>query len=124
MKILVVEDDEFLIKIYKMTLVQEGHEVTIAKDGAEGLKALEKGKQEFVILDLLMPKKDGFEFLEEMRQSTKWKKIPVLVLTNLGQDSAMERVKELGIEEYIIKGNIDIESIIKKINKYCKKKKK
>jgi len=124
MKILVVEDDEFLTKIYSMTLTQEGYEVTITKNGDEGLRALKKDKPDIVLLDLLLPKKDGFEFLKEMREDTKFKNIPVLILTNLGQESDIEKAKDLGADDYVIKGNVEVEDVIKKINTYGKKKKK
>ena len=123
MKILVVEDDEFLTKIYKMTLNQEGHSVTTTKDGYEGLKALKENKPDIILLDLLLPQKDGFEFLKEVKEDKKFKNIPVLILTNLGQESDVKKAKALGADDYIIKANVEIEDVIKKVNKYGKKKK-
>ena len=121
MKILIAEDDEFLLKVYRMTLEQEKFDVVIAKDGEEALKQAAKEKPDLILLDILMPKKDGFDVLKELKENEDLKDIPVIILSNLGQEADIEKGKELGAVDYIIKGNVDIENVIQKVKKYDKK---
>ena len=83
MKILIAEDDEFLLKVYRMTLEQEKFDVVIAKDGEESLKQAAKETPDLILLDILMPKKDGFDVLKELKENEDLKDIPVIILSNL-----------------------------------------
>ncbi len=120
MKVLIIEDDKFLSKIYSTKLEKEGIDADFALDGAEGLEKIASGKPKLVLLDLIMPKVDGFEVLETMKKDPKMKKIPVIVLSNLGQGSDVERAKKLGAKDYIIKSDTSIQEVLKKIKAHLK----
>ncbi len=114
-KILVVEDDFFLIKVMQTKLVNEGYQVEIASDGVLALEALKRFTPDLILLDLVMPRKDGFEVLEELSHDKKMSKIPVIVLTNLGQDSDVDRVKVFGVKDYLVKSDISIDAVVEKV---------
>jgi len=115
----VVEDDVFLVKAYQIKLEKEGVEVWIANDGKEALTYLEKDEvPNVVMLDLMLPHMSGFDILAEIRKNPKWKNVPVLILTNLGQPQDMERCRELGVAEYIVKANTKINDVIMKVRQY------
>jgi len=119
-KILVVEDDKFLRKVYESKLPKEGFDVVLAVDGVEGLEKLKTEAPDLMLLDLIMPRKSGFEVLEELKADKKAAHIPILVLSNLGQDEDIERTKNLGATEFLIKSNLSIKEIIEKIKQYTK----
>ncbi len=104
-KILLVEDDGFLASIYSQKLELEGFEVAFATNGEDGLKLAQKDKPALVLLDLLMPKMDGFEVLERLKADPNLKDIPVLILSNLGQREDIERCMKLGAVGYVIKAH-------------------
>jgi len=117
--VFVVEDDVFLVKAYQIKLEKEGVEVWIANDGKEALTYLEKDEvPNVVMLDLMLPHMSGFDILAEIRKNPKWKNVPVLILTNLGQPQDMERCRELGVAEYIVKANTKINDVIMKVRQY------
>jgi len=104
-RVLIVEDDGFLASIYAQKLEVEGYDVSFATNGEDGLKLAQKDQPDIVLLDLLMPKMNGFEVLEKMKGDPELAKIPVLVLTNLGQKEDVERCIKLGAAGYIIKAH-------------------
>jgi len=116
-KVLVVEDDQFLANAYKLKLSKSDFDVKIAGDGQEALKIMEEFTPEVVLLDLIMPNMDGFETLKAMKALDKLKSIPVIVASNLGQKEDLDRAMKLGANDFIIKSNVSIEDIIKKVNK-------
>ena len=116
-KILVIEDDQFLGNAYKLKLSKAGFEVHVSKDGKEGLEALNAFNPDLILLDLIMPNMDGFEFLEEMQHSTHLE-IPVIVASNLGQQEDLESATRLGAVDFIIKSDVSLEEVIEKINKH------
>lgn len=117
-KILIVEDDRTLVKMYQIKLTLENFEVEVAYDGEEGLEKLKSVFPDLVLLDLAMPKMDGFEFLEKMMVDSSLKKIPVVVLSNLGQESDVEKAKKLGARDYLIKVNLTPKQVVEKIKPY------
>jgi DNA-binding response OmpR family regulator len=117
-KILVVEDDEFLVDTYKVKLTDERFHVATARDGEEALVKVKEFSPDLIILDLLMPKKDGFAVLTELKKNEQTKKIPVLIASNLEQDDAVERGLSLGAEDYFIKSNISITELVEKCRKH------
>ncbi len=121
-RILIAEDEEFLIMALKDNLESEDYNVDVARDGEEVLKQLKKHKPQIVLLDLLMPQKDGFYVLEEMKKNPEWKLIPVIVLSNLGGDADIKRALALGAEDYFIKSQHPIEEVIDKIKEYSQGK--
>jgi OmpR family response regulator RpaB len=122
-KILIVEDEEFLIRALKDNLVAEGYAVDVAKNGDEALKKIRKKSPSLVLLDILMPKKDGFYVLEEMKKNSEWKLIPVIVLSNLGEGAAIKRAMEMGAENYFIKSQHLIQEVIEKVKDYLEGRK-
>ncbi len=115
-KVLVVEDDQFLAAAYKLKLTKSGFEVMVASDGGEALAILREFIPDVVILDLIMPNVDGFTCLSRMKSDEKLKNIPVIVASNLGQKEDVEKAKNLGAAEFIIKSNVSIDDILEKIN--------
>ena len=117
-KILIVEDNRVLVKMYKTKLDLEGFEVETAFEGKEGLEKLKDFSPDLILLDLAMPGMDGFEFLTELKKNEKWKKITVVVFSNLGQESDIKRAKELGAKDYLIKVNLTPRQVVEKIRQY------
>lgn len=114
-KILIAEDEKPLARALEMKLTRSGYEVTLAFNGDEALKALEKGKFALLLLDLMMPKVDGFGVLEQMRK--KGNKTPAIVLTNLSQKEDEKRAKDLGAKDFFVKSNTPIADIVKMVEK-------
>lgn len=119
--ILVAEDDKFLANAYRMKLTKAGFDVTIARDGQEALDEIKKKIPDCMLLDLVMPVKDGFAVLEELKKDEKMAHVPIIVASNLGQKEDIDRALSLGAKECIVKSNMSLESIIAKINHAVKK---
>jgi two-component system, OmpR family, alkaline phosphatase synthesis response regulator PhoP len=114
-KVLIAEDDKFLASAYRLKLVKEGFEVKVAGDGVEALEMLKAFVPDIIVLDLMMPNKDGFATLKEIKEDEKLNKIPVIIASNLGQAEDVEKAKKLGAVDYIIKAELSISELIKKI---------
>ncbi len=119
-KILIAEDDKFLANAYRIKLEKEGYEILIVENGEELLDQIESFKPDTILLDLVMPKMDGFEALEKLKENKSTKKIPVLITSNLGQQSDQNRSMELGADGYIIKSNVTLKEVIKQIKELTK----
>ena len=117
-KILMIEDDVHIAKIFEIQLKKAGFIVTVAHDGEEATKIIATNPPDLFILDLMIPKKDGFSVLEEIKKNPIFTKTPVLVVSNLGQKSDEARVRELGAAEYFVKIDNSIEEIINKVKLY------
>lgn len=116
-KVLIVEDDEHISKVYEIKLLKEGVEVSLARDGDEAMvKVLEK--PDMIILDLMIPKKDGFSVLEDIKKNPELAHIPIIILSNLGQQKDQERAMALGANEYLVKVDYPIQDVIEKIKGY------
>ena len=116
-KIMIVEDDKFLSRALSDKLKRESFEVVNAFDGEEGLAQLEKDSIGLILLDLVMPNMNGFQFLEEMKKNPKYKKTKVIVLSNLGQEEDITKAKELGAQDYLVKADFSLKEVVEKINK-------
>jgi len=121
-KVLIIEDEDFLIRALDDNLIAEGCTVDIAKNGEEGIDKIAINKPDIILLDLLMPKRDGFYVLEEIKKNPDWKSIPIIVLSNLGEDMAIKRAMDMGADDYLIKSQHPIEEVIKKVKDYLKRK--
>lgn len=121
-KILIVEDDKFLSLVLKGRLEKEGVSVIQAFDGKEALDVLKKDIPDLILLDLIMPNMSGFEFLEILRQDPQYSTIPVVVISNLGQESDVEKAKSLGVIEYYVKVRTSIDDLILKIKNLLENK--
>ncbi|MBI2641827.1 response regulator, partial [Candidatus Roizmanbacteria bacterium] len=116
MKILIIDDDVFFQKFYLEKLSEKGFQVEVASDGDQGLAKMKLSKPDLILLDIIMPKKDGFEFLQAMRQDPLFKQIPVIVFSTLGQPTDVDKAKSLGAVDYVNKGFFDFENLVAKIN--------
>ncbi|MDA1334734.1 MAG: response regulator [bacterium] len=123
-KILLIEDDKFLIKLYSEKLAREGFDVLMAITGEEGLKRVETDSPDLVLLDVILPHKNGFDVLSELKLNPKTKKIPVVMLTNLGQENDIKNALDLGALDYLIKTEISINAIPEKVRHYLALQKK
>lgn len=116
--ILIIEDDDFVVKAYQVKLEKEGFGVLTIMDGNEALSHIKKtAPADLVILDLMLPEISGFDILTEIRKSEKWKKTPVIVMSNLGQEQDIKRCQDLGISDYIIKSDVKISEVVERIKK-------
>lgn len=120
-KILVAEDDKLLANAYKVKLVREGYDVLIVNDGDELVSNIEKYNPDLIVLDLIMPKTDGFLILEYLKKSDRWKNVPVLVSSNLSQSEDIVRVTKLGADDYIVKSDLSMKVLGEKIGSLIKK---
>lgn len=120
-KLLIVEDDEHVSKVYEVKFSKEGYEVIFARNGEEGVEKITKEKPDLIILDLMMPKKDGFVVLEEIKKVPDLSKIPVMILSNLGQETDKERALALGANEYLVKIDYSMQEVIDKAKSYLNK---
>ena len=114
-KILIVEDDKFLRELISQKLTNEGYTVIEATDGEEGIESVKKNLPGLVLLDLILPGIDGFEVLAKMKADPELAKIPVIILSNLGQQDDMKKAMELGATDYLIKAHKSPSEIIDKI---------
>jgi len=115
--ILIVEDEVFLADAYKEALAGKGYEVSDVRNGLEALKWLKKETADLILLDLIMPKMTGFEFLEELKRLKHHAHVPVIVLTNLGQEKDREVCDSFGRCHYLIKTEVSLDDIVKEIGK-------
>ena len=115
--ILLVEDDSFLAGMYVQKLELEGYQVHLASDGRQGLKAAAQKRPDLIMLDIILPKMDGYEVLEQLKKDTETRDIPVVLLTNLGQREDVKRGLKLGAEDYLIKAHFMPSEVIEKIKK-------
>ena len=121
MKVLIVEDDVMLNKIYQTKLGIVGYKVFAAYDGEEGIKKMEETLPNIVLLDLMLPKKNGFEVLETVKQNIKLNHIPVIILSNLGQGDDIERGRALGADDFLVKSNVKLETVLEKVEQVLQK---
>ncbi len=113
--ILFIEDEPTLQKAIGRYLEQEGYQVKNALDGDLGLEIAIKDKPDLILLDIILPKRDGFEVLKELKTDQTTKNIPVIVLTNLEGDADVEKALSLGATTYLVKANYKLEEITEKI---------
>jgi DNA-binding response OmpR family regulator len=119
-KILVVEDETSLNQALGEFFTDEGFEVLSALDGEEGLKLAQSGKPDLILLDVILPKKDGYEVLENLKSSEATKSIPVILLTNLESAQDIQKAFDKGATTYLVKSSYKMEEIVKKIKETLK----
>ena len=115
--ILIVEDDEFISDVYMRKLAMEGFEVSLARDGEEALRAIRDRKPDVLLLDIMIPLKDGFQVLSELRADAGLSDIRVVVMSILSQGKDIAHAKELGALDYIVKSNISLPDMVQRIRK-------
>lgn len=120
-KILIIEDDTFLQGLEAGKLTKSGFEVKTATTAEAGLKILDEETMDFLLLDLMLPgDKDGFAVLEEVRGKKDYKKTPIIIFSNLGEEVEIKKAKDLGANDFMIKSNFTLEELVEKINELLK----
>lgn len=119
-KILLVDDDKELCDLYKTTLSAEGFKVTIAVNGEEALSEIMKEKPDLVILDIMMPKIHGIDTLDILKATPETKEVKILVLSALSDQKMIERAKNFGATDYIVKSEADMGTVVKRIKDILK----
>ena len=113
--ILLVEDEPLLGNILKLRLEKENLGVTLARDGEEALNFLKINKPDLILLDIILPKLSGFEVMEKLKEEPSYKKAPIVILSNLGQDSDLEKGQTLGAIGYFVKAQMSIDELVDKV---------
>ncbi|MDP3963170.1 MAG: response regulator [bacterium] len=118
-KILLIDDDPLIVRMYERKLTQEGFAVSLAANGDEGLHLLEKEAPDLILLDVLMPKMNGWEALKKIKENPKTKDIPVITLTSLGdRPEDIQRFKDYGVKEYLVKSQVELKELVEIIKKH------
>lgn len=117
-RVLLIEDDELISRAYQLGLEKEGIQIDVASDGVQGMHALEQGGYALVLLDLILPKIDGFELFAKARKAFGNALPPVIILSNLGQETDVARGRSMGAVDYLIKANTTMEEVAQKIRAY------
>ncbi|HVE80569.1 MAG TPA: response regulator [Candidatus Dormibacteraeota bacterium] len=118
--IMLVEDDPILVEMYQAKFELEGHDIVVATNGQECLRLLEDYRPDIVLLDILMPKLNGFHVLKEIKKNPKLRNLPVILLTNLGEaevDMNQDLAKALGVNDYLIKSHHTPDEVVSKVMK-------
>lgn len=119
--ILIIEDDDFFRELVKKKFSSKELHVFEAIDGEKGIEAIKEKKPDLILLDLLLPNVDGFEVLVKIKSDPETSSIPVIILSNLGQQEDIERGLKLGAIDYLIKSQFDIDQVIEKIKNILEK---
>jgi DNA-binding response OmpR family regulator len=114
-KILLVEDDALISEMYVNKLSSAGFEVAVAKDGDEAIAKTKEIKPDLILLDVVLPKKDGFEILKEIKEYPETKNIKAIFLTNLGEEENIKRGREAQADAYLIKAHSTPSDIVEKV---------
>lgn len=120
--ILLVEDESLLANLLKQHLEKAGFEVMLARDGEEALTLLKKNKPDLMLLDVILPKLSGFDVLKTLKEEPGYNKVPVVIISNLGQDVDVSKGESLGAIGYFIKAKLSIEDLIQKVKDFLKKR--
>ncbi len=116
-RIVLVEDEEIIADLLERKLSEEGYKVFVAKNGEEGLAKIKEIKPDLILLDIVMPKMGGFEVMEELKRDEKLKEIPIIVISNSGQPVELNKAKELGAKDWLIKTEFDPKEVLEKVKK-------
>ena len=122
-KILLIEDDSFIIDIYITKLKEVGFSVQSAVNGEEALVKIKQSRPDLVLLDIVLPQVTGFEFLQEIKSMPELKNVPVIVLSNLGQKKEVEKGLSLGAAKYLIKAHYTPTEVVEEIRTVLNKNK-
>lgn len=120
-KILIIEDEKTLLEAIAKKLQVKNYQTYTAMDGEEGLAKAKENIPDLILLDILMPKMDGFEVLENLNKDPDLAKIPVIIISNSGQPVEIERAMSLGVKDYLIKAEFDPEEVVAKVKNVLEK---
>lgn len=116
--ILIIEDESALLALYSQVLKDNGHNVTSISDGESGMDSILDLSWDILLLDIMLPKKDGLEILKELQEYENWKKGKVIMMTNLNAEDVINNAFDLGADGYIIKSQIQPDDLIKEVSGY------
>lgn len=114
-KIAIIEDDPVINQMYRMKFESEGFEVQVAENGGAGIEMVKSFNPDLVLLDMQMPEMDGAEALAKIRKEAWGKTVPVIVLTNLGEEEAPKELRSLGIHSYIVKADLTPRQVVERV---------
>lgn len=121
-KILIVEDDQFLREFYQELLLEEGYLIDVAADGEVGLEKIRNNDYDLVLLDIMLPKKDGLQVLRDLKVTpAKTPNLKIVNLTNLGQDTVIKECFDLGAQGYLIKSALNPDQVLIEVKNYLTK---
>lgn len=123
-KILIIEDDNFLLSLIVDKFIQLGFDAEAASDGEDGLNKILNNKYDLVLLDMILPKMDGFKVLEEVKKNQSLKGLPIIVASNLYDKNDIDKAVSLGAADYIIKAYNSPENIVDRVKVFLQKIKK
>ncbi len=116
--ILLVEDEPLLANLLRQQLEKEGFTVLWNRDGEEAMKTLREQRPDLILLDLILPKISGFELMETMKADPQMEHAPVIIISNLGQDTDVARGQSLGAVEYFVKAKMSIEELVEHVRTF------
>lgn len=114
-KILIIEDDRYISKMYQLKLSLDGFDVQVADNGRIGIEKVKEFKPDIILTDILMPEMDGFEVIKQVKSDEELKTIPILIMSNLGQEDHIQKGLELGALGYIVKSQYTPSKVVEKI---------
>ena len=119
-KVMLVEDDPFIRDIYQVKFSQEGFEVIVVDNGIKALKKLEQIIPNIILLDIIMPYMDGLETLKNIKSNEDWKKIPIIMLTNISEKEKISESEKYGVSNYLIKSHFTPSEVVDKVKNLLK----
>lgn len=119
-KILIIEDELSILKAMSEVLGSSGYEVLTAMDGEQGIAIARASMPNLVLLDLILPGKNGFEVLKELKSHPETSKIPIVISSNLGDEEEVQQGLKLGAADFLIKADYDLNEVVKIVGKYIK----
>jgi DNA-binding response OmpR family regulator len=119
-KIAIIEDDQTISQMYRMKFEADGFDVQLADNGKKGVALVQSFKPEIILLDLQMPEMDGAEALTEIRSNEWGKNVPVIILTNMGEEESPKSLATLNVESYIVKADLTPSQVVKKVKETLK----
>jgi DNA-binding response OmpR family regulator len=121
MKILIIEDEEVLVRVLKEKFEEENYKVSIARDGAGALMIARRNLPDMILLDIVLPKVNGLDVLEKLKSDDELQTIPVIMISNLGDDTKVKQALKLGAVDYMIKSQHPINEVVEKVNDHILK---
>ncbi|MEA1926490.1 MAG: response regulator [Patescibacteria group bacterium] len=121
--ILIIEDEQGMRDTLKESIENAGYQTIIAGDGEKGIKLAKQYNCDLILLDIILPKKDGFEVLRELKMDEKMKDLPIVLITNLSEPSDIQKALDLGATTYLVKSSYSLADIVEKINNILEEQK-